>query len=106
MGRHTLIEPVPSAADMSWRDRTVLDDLRDGVRKHPDRPAVVTWPATGGTRESLSYAELASVVDRLAAALVGLGVRRGEVVTLQLPNSWQLVALCLACARIGAVAGP
>ena len=32
-----------------------------------------------------------------------LGVGRGDVVSWQLPNWWQVVALHLACVRIGAV---
>lgn len=87
-----------------WRDETVLDDLRRAVAATPDKAALVC--DRGGIVETLTYAELARRVDRIAANLRRLGVGRGEVVTLQLPNSWQLVAACLACARIGAVAGP
>jgi cyclohexanecarboxylate-CoA ligase len=89
-----------------WRDETFLDDLRAAARRHPDRAALICWHADGGGTWTVTYADLVDLVDRLAAALVGLGVRRGDVVTLQLPNSWQLVALCLACARAGAVPGP
>ncbi|WP_033333299.1 MULTISPECIES: AMP-binding protein [Streptomyces] len=89
-----------------WRDETILDDLRRAVEKHPGKTAVVTRYTDGRPAEALTYAELAQHVERLAAALVGLGVQPGDVVTLQLPNSWQLIALCLACARAGAVAGP
>jgi cyclohexanecarboxylate-CoA ligase len=89
-----------------WRDGTFLDDLRAAVRRHPGRAAVICRHADGRPPETVTYRELGRLVDRLAAALVGLGVRRGDVVTLQLPNSWQLVAMCLACARAGAVPGP
>lgn len=87
-----------------WRDQTILDDLRRSVATHPDKAALVCYQ--DGTIQTVTYAELARRVDRLAAHLLALGVRRGDVVTLQLPNSWQLVALCLACARISAIAGP
>jgi cyclohexanecarboxylate-CoA ligase len=89
-----------------WREETFLDDLRAAARRHPNRAALICCHAGGRDPETVTYAELVDMVDRLAAALVGLGVRRGDVVTLQLPNSWQLVALCLACARAGAVPGP
>lgn len=89
-----------------WRDETFLDDMRAAVRRHPDRAALICRHADGRPPETVTYAELSEQVDRLAAALVGLGVRRGDVVTLQLPNSWQLVAMCLACSRAGAVPGP
>jgi cyclohexanecarboxylate-CoA ligase len=87
-----------------WRDETILHDLRRWAREQPDRTALVCYQ--GDAFQSLSYAELARRVDRLAVGLLRLGVRRGDVVTLQLPNSWELVALCLAAARVGAIAGP
>ncbi|MBP2334914.1 cyclohexanecarboxylate-CoA ligase [Saccharothrix coeruleofusca] len=90
-----------------WRaDETLVDDLRRAAREHPDRTAVVVWHTDGRPKESLTYAELERRVERIAAGLAGLGVARGDVVTLQLPNSWQLLATSLACFRIGAVAGP
>ena len=87
-----------------WRDETILDDLRRSAASHPGKPALVCY--RDGVAETVTYSELAHRVGRLAAGLVRLGVRRGDVVTLQLPNSWQLVASILACARAGAVAGP
>ncbi|MEU6877993.1 AMP-binding protein [Streptomyces sp. NPDC046712] len=87
-----------------WRNETVLHDLRRWAREQPEKPALVCYQ--GDAFQSLSYAELARRVDRLAVGLLRLGVRRGDVVTLQLPNSWELVALCLAAARVGAIAGP
>jgi cyclohexanecarboxylate-CoA ligase len=90
-----------------WRtEETLLDDLRGSARRFPDRRAVVVYHTDGEAPEEVTYAELERRVDRIAAGLAGLGVEHGDVVTLQLPNSWQLLALCLACARIGAVAGP
>ncbi|MFE2233813.1 AMP-binding protein [Streptomyces sp. JL2001] len=87
-----------------WRDETVLHDLRRWARERPDRTALVCYQ--GAAYSTVGYAELARRVDRLAVGLLRLGVRRGDVVTLQLPNSWELVALCLAAARVGATAGP
>jgi cyclohexanecarboxylate-CoA ligase len=54
----------------------------------------------------MGYADLASTVDRFASALAELGVGRGDVVVLYLPNRWMLPPLFLACARVGAVASP
>jgi cyclohexanecarboxylate-CoA ligase len=85
-----------------WRDATLTDDFLDHVRAQPDKPAIVSDHADGA-RETLTYAQLGEFVDRIAAGLVELGVRRGEIVSFQLPNWWQFAALHLACARIGAV---
>ncbi|MFI6934013.1 AMP-binding protein [Streptomyces sp. NPDC050287] len=87
-----------------WRDETILHDLRRWAAERPAKPALVCYSGTDA--QTVTYAELARRVDRLAVGLLRLGVRRGDVVTLQLPNSWELVALCLAAARVGAVAGP
>jgi cyclohexanecarboxylate-CoA ligase len=92
-----------------WRDETILDDLRRAVSATPDKTALVCYQGSEtGTfgPVSLTYRELGDKVERIAGNLHRLGVRHGDVVTLQLPNNWQLVALILACARIGAVAGP
>jgi cyclohexanecarboxylate-CoA ligase len=89
-----------------WRDRTVLHDLRDAVARHPDKPAIVCYHADGSPTETVTYAELLRHTDRFAAALHRLGVGPGDVVALQLPNSWQFAALCLATFRLGAVVNP
>jgi cyclohexanecarboxylate-CoA ligase len=92
-----------------WRDETVLDDLRRAVAATPDKTAITCYQRGAGDARgpvSLTYRELADKVERIAGNLHRLGVRHGDVVTLQLPNTWQLVASILACARIGAVAGP
>jgi cyclohexanecarboxylate-CoA ligase len=48
----------------------------------------------------------ADQVARVAGGLRGLGVRRGDVVSWQLPNSVEAVTLYRACWRLGAIAGP
>ena len=90
-----------------WRrDATLVDDLRAATQAHPDRRAVVCWHIDGRPADALTYAQLSAEVDRIAVGLLRLGVRSGDVVTLQLPNSVWLVASCLACVRVGAVPGP
>jgi cyclohexanecarboxylate-CoA ligase len=87
-----------------WRDQTFLDDLRRFAARTPDRPVLI------GHRDDaarvVDYAELARLTDVFAAKLAGLGVRRGDVVAVQLPNWWELLPLGLACARIGAIFCP
>ena len=54
----------------------------------------------------LSYAELATAADRIAFGLYVLGIRKGDIVSFQLPNRWEFLAIVLACIRIGAITHP
>jgi cyclohexanecarboxylate-CoA ligase len=89
-----------------WRDETVLDDLRRAIQAHPDKLAIVAARYFAKDVTRLTYAELGRYTERFAVALLELGVGRGQLVAVQLPNWWQFTALALACARIGAVIAP
>ena len=56
-----------------------------------------------GDRVALTYAQLLDEVKRLAAGLRGLGVEKGDRVTLSMPTCPEAVILMLACTRIGAI---
>jgi len=56
--------------------------------------------------ERLTYAELGQRVDRLALALLDIGIDTGDVVSFQLPNWNAFIAIQYALSRIGAVANP
>jgi cyclohexanecarboxylate-CoA ligase len=85
-----------------WRDQTFLDDLKRNAGEQPGRAALITHQAATGETRVVDYAELAAVTDTFTAALAGLGIKRGDVVAVQLPNWWEIAPLGLACARIGA----
>jgi acyl-CoA synthetase (AMP-forming)/AMP-acid ligase II len=50
--------------------------------------------------------ELEEMVAGLAGGLRSLGVRRGDVVSWQMPNWWEALVLYRACWRCGALAAP
>ncbi len=52
---------------------------------------------------SFTYRELHAEVNRVAAMMQSLGVKRGERVIVYLPNMPEAVFAILACARIGAI---
>lgn len=54
----------------------------------------------------LSFEALRVRVEALAARLAALGVTRGTVVTVQLPNWWETVVIFWAAIRLGAVLNP
>src|SRR5690606_8007947 len=69
-----------------------------------DRTALIFEPDDPGTEpRHVSYRELHARVCRLANALRGLGVGKGDRVTIYLPMIVEAAVAMLACARIGAV---
>jgi cyclohexanecarboxylate-CoA ligase len=88
-----------------WREHGPVGDLRRWATEQPDATAIIQY-RDGAEAERLTYGQSAGRVERFAAALHSLGVRAGDVVAVWLPNFWQVNALMLACARIGAVTAP
>lgn len=78
------------------------------AREYPDRPATIFATAAVGQLFSsvLTYGELATLVDRFAAALQRLGVKKGDRVGIFLPNCPQFVIAYYAIARIGGIVVP
>jgi acetyl-CoA synthetase len=68
-----------------------------------DKPAIVWVGEPTGERRVLTYRELKEEVSRFAAGLASLGIRAGDVVSIYMPMTPELVIAMLACARIGAV---
>jgi len=93
-----------------WSDTTVDGIFRAAAAADGGRTAVIdpaNRSALGlGEPRRLTYAELESHVDAIAAQLLRLGVHRGDIVLAQLPNVWEGVAIYLAAARLGLVLSP
>src|SRR6201996_6691084 len=83
----------------------VADNCLDRWAEDPataDRPAVI-WEGEPGDTRTVSYAELTTEVSRLAGALTRLGVGKGDVVAIYMPNAVEAFAAVHACDRIGAI---
>src|SRR5689334_4637157 len=89
-----------------WRDVTGLEELLAAVRRHPDKAAVVSYRKGRVLPSVITYGQLGALVDRFAGAFRDLGVQPGEVVTIQLPNSWEFPALVFGAMRAGAIPNP
>jgi non-ribosomal peptide synthetase component E (peptide arylation enzyme) len=81
-----------------WGSETFYAILSARAAAHPDRIAIVDR----GRR--VSYAELKTRVDRVAAGFAALGIGSGDVVTIQLPNWVEFSYVFFALERLGAVA--
>jgi cyclohexanecarboxylate-CoA ligase len=89
-----------------WRDITGLDELLAAVRRHPDKAAVVSYRKGRALPSTMTYGQLGALVDRFAGAFRSIGVEPGDVVTIQLPNSWEFPALVFGAMRAGAIPNP
>ncbi len=82
----------------AW-DGQLLDELLS-----PSLPAARS--AVVDAEVHLDAGELERRIAAAAGGLVARGVRRGSIVTWQLPNWWEAIVLYRACWRCGAVAAP
>jgi cyclohexanecarboxylate-CoA ligase len=89
-----------------WRDRYLLEHFAAAAAAVPERIAVVDHRTETGVRHALSYRELDARANRIAAGLAAVGVGPGAVVSFQLPNWWEFVAIHLACLKLGAISNP
>ena len=83
----------------------VADNCVDRHAEDPARrtkPAVI-WEGEDGAVRTLTYAALKDDVSRCANALKALGVGRGDVVAIYLPNLPEAFVAIHACNRIGAI---
>ncbi|MEV6634926.1 class I adenylate-forming enzyme family protein [Actinoplanes sp. NPDC051470] len=86
-----------------WRDRTPLDDLAQWAAETPDATAVSAW-REGAPVHHVTYRQ--QEVDRYARVLHARGIGDGDVVALWLPNRFEVLALLLACWKVGAITAP
>jgi crotonobetaine/carnitine-CoA ligase len=70
------------------------------VSDSADRPFLTCGDKT------ITYGEFAGRLERLAGALVELGIRKGDKICLYLPNGLPFVLMMFAAARLGAVFVP
>ncbi|MBG9386800.1 propionate--CoA ligase [Caenimonas aquaedulcis] len=68
-----------------------------------DQPALIYVSTETGDERTYSFRELHGEVQRAAAALLALGVRKGDRVLIYMPMIAEAAFAMLACARIGAI---
>jgi acetyl-CoA synthetase len=73
------------------------------IRTARRNKAAIIWEGEPGDRRVLTYWDLWREVKRAAAALKGLGVKKGDRVAIYLPMIPEAAIAMLACARIGAI---
>jgi cyclohexanecarboxylate-CoA ligase len=84
-----------------WTADTLITWLQRWTLQTPDAIALA---ATG--RATVSFGAALDQAERLATALAALGIRRGDVIAVQLPSTSEFIIIYYAIARLGAVLTP
>jgi long-chain acyl-CoA synthetase len=87
---------------MTLEPQSIPELLRRRVAAAPDKHFLFSE----ADKRQFTYKEFEDIVRRVARMLWAHGVRKGDVVSLLLPNSVEYVIAYFACWHIGALAGP
>jgi long-chain acyl-CoA synthetase len=87
---------------MTLGPQSIPELLRQRAAAEPDKIFLISE----ADKRQFTYREFEATVARVAGMLWANGVRKGDVVSLLLPNSVEYVIAYFACWHIGALAGP
>ena len=80
-----------------WNNDTLSGWLTTHATETPDASAIIT------STECMTYGQLKNKVDRLTRGLMDLGLGKGDIVAVQLPNIQEFLITYLAIASFGGV---
>lgn len=101
MRYQTMLKPEHAKrylAEGHWTNETFFALLEERARSHPAREVFCD------AYRRITYGELKQRVEECAELLRRIGVRRGDVVTIQLPNRIEFPIIFFALELIGAIA--
>jgi len=93
-----------------WGNTTLWDLFLQQLRERPQAEAVVDASNRAdfahGEPQRLTWARLGEAIDRFSHLLLDIGIRRDDVLLMQLPNCVEQFVVYMACARLGVVITP
>lgn len=93
-----------------WGDDCVHHLVARNALQAPGREAVVDPPnlaeISGLAARRVHWLAFATLVDRLACGFIRAGLVKDDVVVVQMANSHMLLAVYIACARLGVIVSP
>jgi long-chain acyl-CoA synthetase len=92
---------VPATID--YPQTTLHRRLEDTAKRFPDSTAII-FPGSLGDTHKMNYRQLNDSADRMANALAGMGVQKGDRVALLMPNCTHFVISYYAALKLGAIA--
>ncbi|MDO9623248.1 MAG: acetoacetate--CoA ligase [Pseudomonas sp.] len=96
-----VLDEGPAMSSAHWFPGAHLNFAEHLLRRRDDHPALIAI-GEDGSREQLSYAELATHVAGLQKSLRDAGVVSGDRVAAFMPNTWQTLVGMLAASSLGA----
>lgn len=96
-----VLEEGPAMPSAHWFPGATLNFAEHLLRRRDEHPAIVAI-GEDGSREQLTYAQLAAHVAGLQRSLRAAGVGVGDRVAAFMPNTWQTLVGMLATASLGA----
>ncbi len=93
-------------ASIEYPDIPLHQLLQDAAKKYPSNIALVTSarvPVFGRISSALTYAEVDSASDALGAALVDMGLKKGDRVAIVMPNTSSFVISFFGVLKAGGV---
>lgn len=88
-------DDVPVTVD--YKERFLIENLQDSTATYPNNMALSFMGY------EITYSQLSTMVDKMAACFTDFGIKKGDSVALLLPNVIPCVAAYYALLKIGAV---
>lgn len=83
---------------LEYSDLSLYNFINENSKRYPNRIAIEYFG------KKISYAKFMNCIDEVAKALVGLGVKKGDFVSVCLPNTPEAIYLFYAINKVGAIA--
>ncbi len=97
---------MPARQRPESNEQTAPANLRELLRQRVAASPAKTFLFSETDERRYTYAEFEAAVLRCGAMLAAHGIRKGDVVSLLLPNSAEYIIGYFACWSLGALAGP
>ena len=93
-----------------WGTTTLWDLFQRQRQQRPQAESVVDAfnraDFAHGTPQRLTWAQLGDAIDRFSHLLLETGIRRDDVLLMQLPNCVEQFVVYMGCARLGIMVTP
>jgi non-ribosomal peptide synthetase component E (peptide arylation enzyme) len=80
-----------------WEGKVFFDFLENNSKRFPEKEALVD------SRYRLTFSDLDRIVNNLASNLLDMGIKKSDVVGVQVPNRVEYIFMRYALSKIGAV---